>query len=193
MTTNKIWVNLQKNNYFKKHKLYNKFQPLQPSFVEIEDVRDKVILDIGCGYGRMLAWFSLYTKKSYGIDVSRKILNEAKQFIIKNGKIENIKLLLTNEYQKLNVSLDYIFCRYVFQHITKEQCKDYLTFINKNLKIGGKINFQFRLGNKIKIEEGKEPIIEYTLEEIVKLLSNFEINKFITKDKQIYFIGTKTV
>lgn len=189
--TDKIWVNLQKNNYFKNHRLYNSFKVVQPSFVEIEDIYEKNVLDIGCGYGRMLSWFSRYANKVYGIEISRKILNEARQFIIKNGNIDKTKLLLTNEYKDVKMNLDYGFCRYVFQHIRKEQCQEYIDFVNQNLKINGKINFQFRLGTLIKIEDNKEPIIEYTLEEILALLKNFEIIKMNQQEKHLYVIGVK--
>ena len=140
-----------------------------------------------------MAWFSKYAKLAIGIDISEKVLSEAKNFILKNGNIKNVKLYLSNDYEKNLPQLDYVYCRFVFQHISKDQCKKYLEVIDKQLKIEGKINLQFRLGTQEKIEPYKEPIIEYTLEEIDKLLLNYELTNFKIDKNHVYITGIKLI
>lgn len=192
MTTEKIWDYLQNHDYFVYHRHYNNFQMMQPSYVEPKDIKDKVVLDFGNGFGRHLAWFSKYASKCFGVEINKKIQQEAFEFIKKHGDIKKTSLLLTSNYKKRLCPLDYVFCRFVFQHISKQQTKDFIGVINKHLKIYGKINFQFRLGTTIKIEKNKEPIVEWTLEEIDELLENFEIGQmYIHDNNQAYIIGTK--
>jgi len=191
MNTDQIWTYLQDHNYFLHHKLYNKFEVIQPAYVDLVDIKDKVILDIGCGFGRNLSWFSQYASRCIGIEVTPKIIKEARDFITKTGNIKKVRILLSSDYEKYLSSLDYVFCRFVFQHINKEKCREYIKNINKFLKIEGKINLQFRLGNLTKIENNKEPVVEYTLEEIDILLENFEINDMKVHGNQVYIIGTK--
>lgn len=194
METNKTWQYLQDHNYFLHHRLYNKFEVVPPSYVDMTDIKDKVVMDIGMGYGRHLAWFSKYASKVYGLEINKKIIEEARAFITEKGDIKKATLMLYNECNKINKPLDYVFCRFVFQHIEKESCQNYMNFINKFLRKEGKINLQFRLGKEVKIVENKEPVVEYTLKEIDGLLSNFEINSIeINKNNNIYIIGTKLI
>lgn len=193
MTTDEIWKYLQNHNYFLNHRLYNKFEVLTPSYVELSDIQNKIVLDVGNGYGRHLAWFSHHASLCFGIEICKEVIAQAKEFITKNGNIKKTKLLLASDYERFLVPLDYVFCRFVFQHITKDQGRAYINMINKYLKIEGKINLQFRLGNQTKIEQNKEPIIEYTLEELDELLQNFEINNMNNLDNHVYIVGTKLI
>ena len=192
MTTDEIWDYLQNHNYFVHHRLYNKFEVTKPSYVEEGEITGKVVLDYGCGYGRNIAWFTKYASKCIGVEINLKIIKEAKKFLEQHGNMKKTLLYLSNNYAQHLVSLDYVFCRFVFQHITKAQTQEVMNNINKYLKIYGKVNLQFRLGTKVQIEKMKEPIVEYTLEEISKLLENIEIeNMYVQNSNNVYIIGTK--
>jgi len=189
---NQTWETLHKNDYFKNHRLYNKFEILKPHNVSIEDIKDKCVLDIGAGYGRTMGWFCKFTEFVYGIEVTPKIINEANDFLTKKN-FKNFNIYLTKNYHKFIYNVDYVFCRYVFQHISKEQCKEYIENIHQLLNKNGKINLQFRLGNILDFIENKEPRTEYTIEEINELLKDFTILniEYANNNKHAYIIGIK--
>src|SRR3989304_7100712 len=105
---NTTWENLHENNYFKNHHMYNKFEVMKPHNVNSTEIEGKIVLDIGAGYGRHMAWFCNYTNHVYGVDVSNKILNEAKQFLTSKN-FKNFSIYLNTDYQKYITLVDYVF------------------------------------------------------------------------------------
>ena len=191
ITSKEIWQKLQQENYFARHRIYSSFKVVEPAYINVEDIKNKVMLEIGNGYGRNTVWFSKYADKIYGVDICPKILKESKIFLYRNKCKPNVALLLADKYIRYLEPLDYVFCRFVFQHIEKEACQEYINTINSFLKIGGKINLHFRLGDVVSIEVNKEPIVEYSMEEVMNLLSNFEITEMYNENKGVIIIGTK--
>ena len=189
--TLEIWKHLQEKDYFKNHKLYNKFEVVIPKDIAIKDIKNKNIMDYGCGYGRNMAWFSNYAKKVIGVDVSSKILKETLIFVKKHGNLNKCLFLLSESYAKHIKNLDYIFCRFVFQHINKFETAKCIEVFSKALKKNGLLNVQFRLGMRTYIEPNEEPIVEYTEEEIRELLSQFRILNYSLHDNHIYLLGQK--
>ena len=66
MTTIELWKKLQQNGYFKKHRLYKTFDY---SVADWSCYKDKVVAEIGCGYGRETVPIAKEAKKVYAIDV----------------------------------------------------------------------------------------------------------------------------
>ena len=176
-----IWKKLQIEGYFDKHPLYDIQEVGIPHCVEINDIAKKVVVDIGCGYGRDTWFFHLYAKKVYGIDVSKEILILAKKCM---QDAKNIEFVLAEEYKKkIPLSIDYVYALHVFQHLHPEQAKDYINTFRKRLKPNGKMNVQFYIGKDKIMEDGKEPKVQYSKEEAMVLFKDFKIHKTWTLHK----------
>jgi len=76
------------------------------------DISDKVILDVGCGYGDMLFRIVKYGGRAYGIDISGKGMEYARKIapraVVKLAACENIPF-------KDNL-FDIVFCSGVIEH-----------------------------------------------------------------------------
>ena len=195
-STLNIWKKLQDKDYFKHHRCHN-FVPTKPKTIDEKDIKDKIVVEIGGGYGRETAYISQIAKKVYFVEVSQKILNEAKGYITKYGNITKIDFILTENYKsQVPDNIDYVYAFRVFQHITPQQVKDYInTFYNK-LKIGGKIHIDFAIGTAKQWKKDKEPRVHYNMTEIVKFFDKFKIETNIEtisnrKLKHCYITGTK--
>lgn len=80
--------------------------------MEKEQLSGKRLLDLGCGYGKDLAYFANLGSEVYGIDASNEMLKLARKRVpqskLKLGKFENLPYP--------NNHFDYIFSRYAIQH-----------------------------------------------------------------------------
>lgn len=82
----------------------------------IEDFRPKNALDFGCGVGRLVVPLSSRTERITGVDISNKMLEEAKKNCEKY-QINNAAFHQTDDYVKSNEKFDFIHSFIVFQHI----------------------------------------------------------------------------
>ena len=100
------------------------------------------IVDYGCGVGRVAKFLSKKVKAVYGIDVSKQMLNLAKDFCKECSNIEflksdGIKIPLEND------SIDFVYSLLVLQHVEKEDAYLILKEMNRILKSGCKIYLSF--------------------------------------------------
>ncbi len=100
-------------------------------------------LDFGCGIGRLSNALSKYYKKVFGIDISDKMISDAKKIHKKN---ENIKFIKNTE-PDLKIfedeKFDLIYSLIVLQHIPKKKLiKSFLKEFIRISKKGGIIFFQ---------------------------------------------------
>ncbi len=171
-----IWRKLQENGYFSNHRLYKNFQLGIPAYVNAEEICNKKIAEIGCGYGRETVYFSMLAKKVYAIDVSSIILDQTKEFVTKHGQIDKVELVLADECKdKIPSRLDYVYSRLVFQHLAPMQMFNYIKLFHSKLKKGGKINIQFKLGNSVLYRFGCEPDIRLSKELILSFFKGYKI------------------
>ncbi len=181
------WKYLQANNYFANHNCYKNFQLAKEDSKLIEKIQDKVVVEIGCGYGRETYYFSKYVKEIYAIDVSNEILDLTKQTIIKFGKIWNVEYILAEEYKYLIKNpIDFVYSKHVFQHITPEFAKDYLSHFLYLLTPDGEIDILFRIGNRKDYPINQEPLVEYTLSELGNLFEGYNILDVIKEKGKNY-------
>lgn len=189
---NQTWKYLHNKNYFKNHRMYNKFEIVKPHNVEINDIQNKCVLDIGMGYGRNMGWFAKHAEYVYGIEVTEKIIKEAQEFLHQNH-INNFTIFKNTDYKDYMYNVDYVFSRYVFQHIGKDQCKEYIENIYEVLNPNGRINLQFRVGDIVTHVQNREPRTEYRIEEIKTLLQKFTITKidYAKSKEHVFILGIK--
>lgn len=97
---------------------------------------------MGCGIGRVEKFLAPHCKKLYGVDVSGKMIKQAKKRV-------NIKNVYFHENNGRDLSIfsdetfDFIFSVIVLQHIEKEDACFYLKEIRRVLKENGKAYLQF--------------------------------------------------
>ena len=101
-------------------------------------IKDKTILDAGCGYGRLMKEYSKHAEKIVGIDISWEMLKEAKKYLgnsygLHKGSI--IKLPFKGR------SFDLVVCDRVLMHLTELDMKTSLIEFKRVLKPKGIILF----------------------------------------------------
>jgi SAM-dependent methyltransferase len=110
---------------------------------------DKRALEIGCGIGRVTEFFANDFKKVVGLDISDKMVQDAKERL---AHIANLEFIATDgeHYPIEDQSVDLVFSYIVFQHmpsvkVVKENFKE----IRRVLKDSGIAKIQVRGGNKV--------------------------------------------
>ena len=108
--------------------------------------KKKVMLDIGCGIGRMTFAFSKIFREVHGTDISPEMLKKANK---KTQNYSNVFLSLGNGKdlgQYDTYSFDFCFSHLVFMHIPDENIIfEYIREMGRILKPGGL--FRFDLSN----------------------------------------------
>lgn len=103
---------------------------------------NSVVLDLGCGIGRVEKFLASHCKEIYGIDASKKMLKLARKTVI----YENVHFHKNNGRDLSmfpNESFDFVFSIAVLQHIEKEDAIFYLMEIYRVLKENGRAYLQF--------------------------------------------------
>lgn len=101
--------------------------------------RDKILVDIGCGDGKLLWWLqSIGFKSAEGIDISEEQIRIAEAIGIANVSVCDIHTYLGNRKD----ALDMIFLRDVLEHFCKEDIMDILSACRTALRPGGRILLQ---------------------------------------------------
>ena len=109
--------------------------PVIKSF--LPDLKDKKILDLGCGEGEMSKFFlEQGAKKVVGVDISKNMLNEAKKKKVKNLEF---KLLSMEEISSLKGKFDIVFSSLAFHYV--EDFYKLMKDVANKLKKGGLLIF----------------------------------------------------
>ena len=105
--------------------------------------RWKAALDYGCGTGRITRWLARYFEECYGVDVSAKMLEKARQM---NHDVPNCSFLLNNEpglRMFPDQHFDLVYCKLVLQHFpTRKLIEQCITELCKTLALEGLLVFQ---------------------------------------------------
>ena len=115
--------------------LYGRFLESM-NFVSDNDIKNKEILDIGCGFG----WCEVNclqrgVKKITGIEISRELLEETKDFFKDKRAHFEIADGLNLRFQ--NNSFDTVFCWEIIEHIPKNSENKMFKEVNRVLKKDG--------------------------------------------------------
>jgi cyclopropane fatty-acyl-phospholipid synthase-like methyltransferase len=162
----------------------------------------KIVVEVGCGAGRMTYFLCERAKKVFGIDISSGLIKIANNRIKKGKHIEF--LCIEEDFKNLKVikdlSVDLIFSVAVFQHCSEEIVEKYFKFSNRVLKNNGYFVFQIPIALKHEtIPYEPEPAVDmtyWTLDEILELAiknnySIINIPKDTNSNGKEYFIFKK--
>jgi SAM-dependent methyltransferase len=163
-------------------------------------LEESTVLEIGCGMGRYALSFSKQSKFYYGIDMSKKMLDEAEKYL--NNSVDNYKLILNDGIDfSINNKIDFIFSSGVFQHIVVIDV--IINYIKKSINIlseNGIFLFQF-MGFYTRLEGSGECGAKITAKMLNKYLKYEKSISFKIKEinidpedpmKQIFIILQKT-
>jgi ubiquinone/menaquinone biosynthesis C-methylase UbiE len=113
--------------------------------IDLPDSSELVMVEIGCGLGRMSHYFADVFKKVYSFDVSDEMINRASK---KFSDKKNLEFVLGSgsDLQPLNSgSIDFVFSFIVLQHaLNAGIVLKYIHETGRVLKIGGQAFLQFR-------------------------------------------------
>lgn len=103
---------------------------------------DRIVLDVGCGIGRVEKFLAEHCRELHATDISAVMLRKAFERL----PFPNVFLMLGNGrdlsmYQ--DAKFDVVFSLLVLQHLEKEDAFFYLLEFNRVLKDGGKCIVQF--------------------------------------------------
>lgn len=104
-----------------------------------------VVLDVGCGLGRLLKWAAPACKEAIGIDVSVEMLNKAKTRLqgIENVRLKRLPLSL--RFPVRPQSIDFAYFYHVSEHLGRQDSFTILTEIRRCLRPRGAALVQFSL------------------------------------------------
>ena len=109
------------------------------------DLKDKIVLDAGCGLGGKTVLYSeMGCKEIFGIDMDENHINHAREFANKNG-ILNSDFMVGNlsELPFESDTFDIIFLNDVVEHIRKPFLIDALSECKRVVKTNGQICLEF--------------------------------------------------
>ena len=90
-------------------KLIQEFLDGEVKFVKEHLVKGKTILEIGCGYGRLLEILSGSAKKVVGIDFSQRMISLAKERLKNHSNVE-VDIMEANALKFEDNFFDYVVC-----------------------------------------------------------------------------------
>jgi len=136
--------------------------------------RGTVGLDVGCGFGRTLAWLHTWFDHVIGVDVSQHAIALAGQRL---QGVDNVQLLV-NDGASLpatiaSSSVDFIYSLNLFEHIPRSFARSYLRDFARVLAPGGRAVFNLLGGvNQLRRSEryGVEWAIGYSQRAIRRLV-----------------------
>ena len=168
---------------------------------------EAMVLDFGCGIGRVDKFLAPYCKELYGIDASRRMIKIAKERLKDCTNVFSIK----NNGRDLSIfpneKFDFVFSIGVLQHVDKDDACFYLVEIFRVLKECGKTYLQFPnflYGSRpqeyigyITNPENTRAIDKmrwYTAFEVEEILKAIGFNIVsLTEDKDIIVIASKNM
>jgi len=105
------------------------------------EFKNKIVVEIGCGDGRMTEFFAEEFKQVYAVDISKVAIDKGKKRL---KKCSNIIWFESNGRNLPDCRADLVFSYAVFQHCKKEMIEDNLIAMRKVLLKNGIAKIQVR-------------------------------------------------
>jgi 2-polyprenyl-3-methyl-5-hydroxy-6-metoxy-1,4-benzoquinol methylase len=101
---------------------YNELLQRDIALFAVGDVRNKDILDIGCGFGvYVLTFLKMGAKSASGIDIDESLIQRGQNYMERNSLKANLVVADRTKLPYTSNSFDIVFSGDVFEHITEEQ------------------------------------------------------------------------
>ena len=118
-----------------KHYNENLFDEKIINLIKTNNLKAEKVLEIGCANGKYLNQYSklLKSKKSYGVDLSKKAIEYGKR------KYKNLNLLKISslEIDKIKLNFDFIICGFFLYQLDRELIFNQFDLIYKKLNKNG--------------------------------------------------------
>lgn len=166
--------------------------------------KNSVVLDVGCGMGRIEKSLAQYCKEIHGVDISGRMIRFAKN----NLKEHKMCFVYKNNGKDLSIfkdnKFDFVFSIITLQHLEKEDAYAYISEMCRVLKPEGKVYLQ--LPNFLSdivfetfikyVKSGSRHITRvrgYTVSEVEKMMGSvgFDDLKMMVEEEYIICIGLK--
>ena len=134
---------------------------------------------IGCGYGRESVLIGPHVKQIYGIDVNQKILDKAVKYVNKHGVFNFTPILADSWRRDIKEKIDLVFEVTVFQHLTRDLTKDYISGLAEKLSDNGKMLLQFLdcdYGTRDAELTAYEPTVVWEMKDIEEVANEFNLS-----------------
>ena len=105
--------------------------PLEYAFYLLGDVRDKLVLDLGCGSGEEIVPLRQRGARVIGIDISPHLIAVAEERLRKYGVDAELRVASAYETQLLDGSVDVVFCMSLLHHLQLDRIKSEIIRILK--------------------------------------------------------------
>lgn len=173
------WTRLHAEGYFANHRWYkDRLHDLGLKQIAgmLEPQAEDVLLEIGCGYGRLLWHFLPRVSKVIGVELADEPLREAADLLRGRGEHE----LIRNDGLTLagvaDGSVTAIYSFTVLQHMTRAGAKGYMREAFRVLSRGGRICVQFNCDGAAKesdiLDEVREQSLSYTAAQACEVLES---------------------
>jgi SAM-dependent methyltransferase len=104
--------------------------------------RDTVVLEIGCGIGRLLRFLALLFDEVHGLDVAPEMIRQSKEYLAGSPNVTTWCGDGSSLRPLADHSIGFVFSYVVFQHIPlKEVIRDYVHEVRRVLVPGGLFKF----------------------------------------------------
>jgi SAM-dependent methyltransferase len=105
--------------------------PLEYAFYLLGDVRDKLVVDLGCGSGEEVVPLRQRGARVIGIDISPHLIAIARERLRKYGVDAELRIASAYETHLSDESADVVFCMSVLHHLQLDRVKKEITRILK--------------------------------------------------------------
>ena len=135
----------------------NNFQAYILPILKKYHIKRNVGIDFGCGIGRHTFPLAGYFQMMYGVDVSDRMLKQARA-VAHEKNIANVQFILNAVFFSDTKPVDFIYCVNVFQHIENiEQIKSILDSFSRLLHGFAYVQFDTRSQNLLYRLKNKMP------------------------------------
>jgi len=105
--------------------------PLEYAFYLLGDVRDKLVVDLGCGSGEEVVPLRQRGARVIGIDISPHLITIAHERLRKYGVDAELRIASAYDTHLLDESVDVVFCMSLLHHLQLDRVKNEICRILK--------------------------------------------------------------